>query len=129
MLDASAVLCWLKDEPGAERVEAILGEGEQVLIHAVNMVEVQYQLLRRGDRFLRVGLEQVEAAGVQLVQTMDDKLLTTAAHLKAHFAPIALGDVFGAALAKTRDGTLVTTDRSELEKVGSASFCIIEFLR
>ena len=60
---------------------------------------------------------------------MDEALLATAVELKAHYAPIALGDVFAVALAKERGAALVTTDRAELEKVASAGVCVIEFLR
>ncbi len=60
---------------------------------------------------------------------MEDAFLATAARLKAEQTPIALGDVFGVALAIQVNGTLVTTDRTELEKIDAAGICSIEFLR
>jgi PIN domain nuclease of toxin-antitoxin system len=129
VLDASAVLCWLKGETGAERVEEVLAEGEPSLIHSVNLVEVHYYLLRLGPQALQVGSERMEAAGIEVVRDMDDALLATATQVKAHQAPIALGDAFAVALTVQRGATLLTTDRGELEKVAQAGVCQIEFLR
>lgn len=129
VLDTSAVLCWLQDEPGAERVADILAGTEPVLLHAVNLVEVRYSLLRRGERLMNVSLERMWAARIQVIREMDDQLLAVATRLKAHQAPIALGDAFAVALAVTQGATLVTTDRNELQKVEAAGVCAIEFLR
>lgn len=129
VLDASAVLCWLNDEPGAERMEDVLATGEPTLIHAVNLVEAQYYFLRRGEEALRDASERIEAARIEVVRTMDEELLQTAVRLKANYPPIALGDVFAVALAIQRQATLLTTDRRELEKIALAGICRIEFLR
>ncbi len=129
VLDASAILCWLFDEPGAERMRDILAGTDPTLIHAVNLVEVSYFLVRRGELALRVGMERVEAAGVKVARDMDDALLAAATQVKAHQAPVALGDAFAVALAVQRQATLLTTDRGELQKVADAGICSIEFLR
>ena len=129
VLDASAVICWLYDEPGTQRVEDVLTGSEPLLMHAVNLVEVQYVALRRDPRGPRIVLEHLRMAGVEIVRVLDDDLLTTAVRLKASYAPIALGDAFAAGLAIQRSATLLTTDRSELEKLADAGLCNIEFLR
>jgi PIN domain nuclease of toxin-antitoxin system len=119
----------LRAEPGADRVAAALTDGTQSLIHAVNLVEVRYYLLRRGQADLRVGDQQIGAAGIEVVRSLDEDLLAVAVQLKAQYPPIALGDVFGVALAAQRNATFLTTDRGELEKVTAAGVCRIEFLR
>ncbi len=129
VFDASAVLCWLKGEPGYNRVEAILIGPDRVVIHAVNSVEVRYYLLRRGQRAFDVGMARIAAVGIEVVRVMDDGLLALATRLKAEQTPIALGDVFAVALTVKMDATLLTTDRAELEKVARAGVCPIEFLR
>ena len=68
-------------------------------------------------------------AGIRVVYRMDEPLLAQAAELKAHHAPIALGDIFAVALAIRERATLLTTDRRELEKIAAAGLCQIEFLR
>jgi len=45
VLDASAVLAWLKDEPGHQEVEAVLPEA---VISAVNLSEVMAKLVEGG---------------------------------------------------------------------------------
>ena len=45
ILDASAVLAWLQEEPGAEVVDAML---DRAAISAVNVAEVLHKLITRG---------------------------------------------------------------------------------
>jgi PIN domain nuclease of toxin-antitoxin system len=78
VLDASAVLCWLKAEQGGQRAKEVLAGTEPVLIHAVNLLEVQYHFLRRGEQALRVAVEGVQRARIQVVREIDDSLLATA---------------------------------------------------
>jgi uncharacterized protein with PIN domain len=128
-LDAGAIICWLRDEQGADRMEEVLKSEQPSIVHGVNLVEVQYILRRVGDEVARNAMERLWDAGVQIARDMDDRLLATAAQLKAEFPPIALGDVFAVALAVQRNAPLMTTDRGELEKVAAAGVCSIEFLR
>lgn len=129
VFDASAVVCWLDGEPGATRMVAILETDELQLLHAVNLVELRYRYLRRGERHLLRALQTIEAGGILVDRTMSNNILQAAAQLKATQTPIALGDTFAVALAIVRGATLVTTDRGELQKVADADLCEIEFLR
>lgn len=45
ILDASAVLAWLQEEPGADKVDAIL---DRAAISAVNVAEVLHKLISKG---------------------------------------------------------------------------------
>jgi len=129
MLDASAALCWLLDEPGAERMDVILADDRATLIHGVNLVEVRYRLQRLDAALAEAALSTLFATGMEVDRDLSDELLTIAARLKATQAPIALGDTFAVAAAIRRGATLVTTDRGELEKVAAVGVCQIEFLR
>lgn len=129
MLDASGALCWLLDEPGARRMDAVLADDQRTLIHAVNLLEVRYRLLRLNAVLAEAALTMLLATGVEVDRDLSDGLLTVAASLKTTYAPIALGDTFAVAAAIRRDATLLTTDRGELEKVAAAGACQIEFLR
>lgn len=129
VLDASAALCWLKGEPGVQRMEEVLASRDLAIIHAVNHVEVQYTLRRLSERAVQVALERMQEVGIEVIRSMDDQFLARAAQLKVDHTPIALGDTFAVALAMERGATLLTTGRSELEKVALAGVCRIEFLR
>lgn len=76
VLDASALLAWLRDEPGADAVEPLL---EQAHVSAVNWCETAQKLLRDGgnpDRDLR----RMTVLGVQVYNFGPADALT-AAHL------------------------------------------------
>jgi predicted nucleic acid-binding protein len=118
----------LLNEPGAARVEEIFGSGDCVVMHAVNLVELEYLTLRRGEAELDAAIARLDAVGVKIVREMTASLLLRAARTKAYHAPISLGDVFAVALATDRGGTLLTTDRGSLEKIQAAGICAIEFL-
>ena len=94
----------------------VLSTEEARFLHAVNLVEVGYYLLRRSEQALRTGIELIAATDIEVVRAMDDDRVATAVRLKAHHAPIALGDVFAVALAAHRGATLLTTDRHELRR-------------
>jgi uncharacterized protein with PIN domain len=128
-LDASAVVCWLKGEPGGHRVREVLASGDHVWIHGVNLVEVQYYFERRGPAALAGALTNIQASSIQVSRVMDDALLATAPGVKAHHAPIALGDAFAVALAAHEGATLLTTDHGEIGKLVGAGICSIELIR
>lgn len=129
VLDSSAILCWLFGEPGVDRVRAVLESGDDVAVHAVNLVEVQYILRRRGQDPGGRATEQLDALGLAVVRDLSDAMIRVAADLKVRQSPIALGDTIAVALAIVRDATLLTTDRAELEKIRDAGLCAIEFPR
>ncbi len=44
MLDASAIIAYLRDEPGADKVEDLLANDDEVCIaHAINLCETYYK--------------------------------------------------------------------------------------
>ena len=130
VLDSSAILCFLRNEPGADIVDALLTDtANQHVIHAVNWTEVRY-LERRGqlpkDKSLQEFTSQVD---ISISNELSPAFREGVALLKAEYPPIALGDCFAVALAQALDATLVTTDRSELEKLAVEGICKILFLR
>jgi PIN domain nuclease of toxin-antitoxin system len=129
VLDASAAVCWLKAEVGARRVAEVLAGDDPVLIHAVNLLEVQYHFLRISHQATQGATQRLLATRAEVIRDLDDDLLARAALLKAQQTPIALGDVFGVALAEQRGATILTTDRAELQKIADAGICHVEFLR
>jgi predicted nucleic acid-binding protein len=120
VLDASAMLDFVEDGPGAERVERLLQEaapgGTRLLISVANWGEVFYhQWQQRGEQTARrtiAGLSRLplEILPVDLAQAMK------AGELKAvHKIPYV--DCIAAALTALENATLVTSDR-DFEKLG-----------
>ncbi|WP_018264054.1 type II toxin-antitoxin system VapC family toxin [Methylobacterium sp. WSM2598] len=116
VLDASALLCLLFDEPGAARVEAVL---HQACVSAANYAEVIGKLVDRGQspeeavadlreldlEVIPLDRAQAEAAGGLRASTRE--------------AGLALGDRACLALAASRGAVAVTTDQA-WRKVGGA---------
>ena len=118
VLDAYALLAFLKGEGGHHRVKELMAAADQdLLINAVNAGEVFYIVARaRGareaDYFLNVILPSLPVA--VLDNSFEDVI--EAARLKAAHA-LSFADCFAAATAIRERAALVTGDR-EFEKLG-----------
>jgi len=113
VLDSFALLSFLRDEPGGEKVAAILekaGEREQpVHMTEANYAEVQHVVRRKdGDAAWRAVAGELIALPIQF-HPVDRALADVAADFKARFA-LSLADCFAAALAKVRNAELITGD-------------------
>ena len=109
VLDSSALLALLFDEPGAERVAAVL---PGAVISAVNLAEVATKLQDRGldEAAARAA---VGATGVRVV-SFSDTLAWTATRLRASTreAALSLGDRACLALAIERGASAYTADQA-----------------
>lgn len=108
VLDGSALLCLLFEEPGADRVEAALGSA---CISAANLAEVVGKLVDRG-----VPAEEAVAdlRGIDLeVVAMDRAQAEAAGRLRGatRAAGLSFGDRACLALAQSLGATALTTDR------------------
>jgi ribonuclease VapC len=121
VLDASAIITYSVNRPGAEKVEQILQlavDGKrQLLMCVVNWGEVYYSVWRdQGPGFARQILAQMAHLPIHLVPA-DVEIARQAAELRAaHKLPYV--DGFAAALALHRNASLATSDKdfSSLEK-------------
>jgi len=113
VLDAFAVMCYFRAEPGCTRVEEILEAAKTdrctVNMCTVNWAEVVYTVLRgRGSSDALAAVGTLDAARVHLVPA-GRELSAIAAELKAP-GGLSLANCYAAALAQTLDATLVTGD-------------------
>jgi PIN domain nuclease of toxin-antitoxin system len=107
VLDASALLCLLNDEPGADRVAAVLTRS---LIGATNMAEVVSKLRERG-----LSLDEVREAlgGLHLdVRPLSSLQAMVIGDLRPATRPfgLSLGDRACLALAIELNAEIYTTD-------------------
>jgi len=108
VLDASALLALLLDEPGADRVETALNDA---LIGAVNYAEVVSHYAKLGVE--RGDIEQMlSPLPIQIVD-IDPELAVDSGMLRytTHTAGLSLGDRFCLALAKREKRPALTADR------------------
>jgi PIN domain nuclease of toxin-antitoxin system len=123
VLDACALLAFLNDEPGAEKIETILNQsvvGEcAVSMHINNLLEVFYgQLREKGLEIAMIVLAAVDAYTITIIDTIFDPIFHKAAHIKAAYR-CSLADAIGLAAAFDLSGTFVTSD-GEIKPVEAA---------
>ncbi|MBT8419307.1 MAG: PIN domain-containing protein [Gammaproteobacteria bacterium] len=130
VLDACAIIAFLRDEDGADVVQNALLD-EMCVIHAINLCEVYKDCLVRGEDRGKADklLQQLKLTGLQSREDMHEELWKYAAEFKSQYK-ISLADCFGLALAKYVDGEFYTSDHHELDAlVGISDFPIIRFIR
>ncbi|MEW6092389.1 MAG: type II toxin-antitoxin system VapC family toxin [Chloroflexota bacterium] len=113
VLDAYAILAFLKDEPGADMIRGLLLKAEEgtvkLAMSAVNLGEVWYAIARAAspetaDRYT----QELRGMAIEVVDA-DWPLTRQAAVFKAG-GNISYADCFAAALAKERNAELITGD-------------------
>jgi len=114
VLDASALMTFSANRPGAEKVEQLiqlaLDGKRELLMCVVNWGELYYSVWRdQGPGFARHILAQIAQLPIHLVPA-DIELTRTAAEFKANFN-LPYVDGFTAALASLRKASLATSDR------------------
>jgi len=128
VLDASAVLASVFDEPGAEKVDAYVQTDSLLLITSVNMVEVISKLLDKGIP-IDVARQLLQPLGLDETP-LDGSLGAIAAQLRplTRKAGLSLGDRCCLALARSRDAIAVTADRN-WQDVAQAAGVKIDLIR
>ena len=114
VLDASAMMTFFEDRPGADKVEDLIRLGvegkRQLLMSVVNWGEVYYSTWRaKGPGVARKVLNDIAQLPLEIVDA-DLELTRCAAELRAeHKLPYS--DCFAAALAVNRRASLATSDK------------------
>lgn len=109
LLDTSALLALVEDEPGASRVEKLLREAT-VLIPWIALLELHYVTTRHLDAAeadRRYGL--LTQSGATILWDNDERLLLQASRIKATYR-LSLADSLIAAHAMRRECVLVHRD-------------------
>jgi len=114
VLDASALMAFFEDRPGAEKVEDLIGLAvagkTELLMTVVNWGEVYYSVWRaKGPDAARKTLAEIAQLPIEIVDA-DLELTKLAAEFRAqHKLPYA--DCFAAALTKLRKASLLASDQ------------------
>ncbi len=114
ILDSYAVIGYLEDEPFASWLQQLLLSARKgqcrLYMHAIQLGEVYYITLReQGKSIADLAYARVKDFPVTIVDTVSEKLLLSAASLKANF-PMSYADSFAAALAQIYDAVLLSGD-------------------
>lgn len=119
VLDAFALLAYLNDEPGAERVEQVLQQAGKakcrLLASIINLGELLYIIERRGGPAkAQDALALIQQLPIEILPA-DEQAVFAAAHIKAGHA-LSYADAFVVAAA-VRENALILTGDPEFKAV------------
>jgi PIN domain nuclease of toxin-antitoxin system len=131
VLDANALIALIHNEPGGDSVADMLDDpGSSCFVHAVNLCEVYYDLVRsHGEGSARQVVADLISGPILVREDMDLEFWQTAGKHKAALRRISLADCFCVSLALRVGGEVVTADRHEFEAVQQQELCSIKFIR
>ncbi len=109
VLDTSALITYLYDEPEADRVEVVLRQPDSLLVPFMTVMETRY-VLQRAFPPSRVGqiIETLRSCGVSIIES-NPAWGVVAADVKTR-GGLSLGDAWIAALALMHDAELLHND-------------------
>lgn len=129
VLDACALIAFIRDEEGADVVESTLID-EECIAHVVNLCEVYYDCLRRDDKSMADELlEDLWETGLVRREDIDEKFWKSVGHIKADIGKVSLADSFAIALAQRIDGAVLTSDHHEFDRIAEENVCHVKFIR
>ncbi|MEZ4662767.1 MAG: type II toxin-antitoxin system VapC family toxin [Caldilineaceae bacterium] len=130
VLDACAMIAYLRSEEGAEIIEELLVDDEVVCYaHAINICEVYYNFLRVSDEETAFrAIQDLQNCGLQIREDMDSGLWQAAGVYKAT-QQLSLADCFALVLSLRLGAELVTSDHHEFGPIQESGLCSIRFFR
>jgi predicted nucleic acid-binding protein len=124
VLDASALVVFFEEQPGAERVADLLRDASQgttrLMMNAVNWGEVYYSIWRtKGREAANRALAEIAKCRIEIVEVGQSLARLAAEFRIRHRLPYA--DCFAAALAYSRKASLAATDSDFARVKGTVS--------
>jgi PIN domain nuclease of toxin-antitoxin system len=131
IMDASAMLAFLRDEAGADVIETYLLElGSHSLTHSINLCEVFYDFVRaESEAQAQQAIADLQDIGVSERSDLDAAFWQEAGKLKAVHRRVSLANCLAMALTSRTGGSLVTSDHHELDPLAALGVCPIIFFR
>lgn len=131
VLDASAMIAYLRDEAGAGVVaEALLDSESRCYAHALNLCEVFYDFHRAsGEADALQAIADLREVGVLEDSNAAAAVWQAAGTLKANLRRVSLADCFALELAERLRATILTADHHEFDALAVQTGYRITFIR
>ncbi len=131
VLDASAVIAFLRGEPGAGVVENYFEvDKPNIYMHALNLCEIYYDFVRAaGETSAESAIRDIIRLGVHERNDMDSDFWRAVGKLKADHKRVSLADCCALARTTRLGAVLLSADRHELEPLARSSVWSVEFIR
>jgi len=133
ILDACALIALLAGEPGAEKIKNLIqdaiDERVALMINQINLLEVYYHVINTYDQNeANKMLEKVKEFPIEIIVGLSDEIFKEAGRIKSRYK-IPLGDSIVVAECIIKNGTLVTSDHSDLEEIERTEKIKIKWFR
>jgi uncharacterized protein len=124
LLDACAMIAYLNDEEGAEKVEQLLLKSNQgkgnLLMHEVNLLEVYYGVYRdESEELAEETYSKIAKLPIRILVGLGKGVLKEAGRFKAIYK-VSLADSVALAQAKLKGIPLITCDHHEFDRLQEA---------
>ena len=131
VLDACAMIAYLRNEPGSERVaQLLLSDKDRCVAHAINLCEVFYDFYRAGgEAEAKAAIADLSRVGIMENTELGLAFWQAAGAVKAVHRRVSLADCFAIALANSLGATILTSDHHEFDPLAVAGTCQVEFIR
>lgn len=131
MLDASALLAYLRGESGADTVRRLLVDSTQdCVVHAINLCEVYYNTIRTSDEsHAASALEDLKRLGLIVRDDFDEAFWVTVGRNKAPNRSVPLADFCAAELANRIGAEVITADHNDFGPIKEQGICRVTFIR
>ena len=121
VIDACALIAFLADEEGADKVEGILKDARngkcRLYINKVNLLEIYYGIYREdGKEKAEEVLKRISNLPVKVINGLKNNVFTEAGRLKATYS-ISLADSIVVAEAIIKKARLMTSDHHEFDEI------------
>jgi predicted nucleic acid-binding protein len=120
-LDACALIAFLSNEEGTDKIESILKNARKgecnLFMNKLNLLEIYYWVYREeGEEKAEEVLEKILKLPIKIIKTIRDKVFKEAGRLKATYK-ISLADSIVLAETLVKKARLVTSDHHEFDEV------------
>jgi len=132
IIDACALLAFLNDEEGADKIEDLLNQSDvnnSVSMSIINLLEVYYGELRdKGSEIAQIVLDMVQHYSIKIINTVSEQVFSEAARLKVAYK-MSIADCIGLATATDASAIFVSSDHHELDAIAKDKPSLIFWFR
>lgn len=131
VLDACAMIAYLRGEPGREIVRDHLADPANIsYAHVLNLCEVFYDFVRlSGEETANAAVRDLRRTGLRVKRNMGERFWRRASLLKGTVRKISIVDCFAITLARELDATVLTSDHHEFDALAEQGVCRVTFIR
>jgi len=119
VLDACALIAFLYDEQGADKVQKLLEDSytntAEIFMHKINVLEVYYNIFKvEGEEKAQLFYSQLYKLPITVIDTISEPTFIKAGRLKALYK-LSIADSLAIAETTIRKAALLTSDHHEFD--------------